>query len=147
MMNMNKSIFVIAFLFASSISFAQSSASNEIKGILDAHNKYRKAVGVKPLKWSHELAAYARAWGENLLKNGCKLEHRPYRGKWKQEYGENLYWTSGNRPTPWEAADSWGEEKKRLRWRGDEQKKLCSRSLHTNDLGKNHTCWLRYCSM
>ena len=88
-----------------------SGQSDEIKGILKAHNKYRTAVNVEPLSWSEELAAYAKAWGEHLVESGCDLEHRPYQGKWAQKHGENLYWTSGAKPASSEAADSWGEEK------------------------------------
>lgn len=85
--------------------------NDEKQGILKAHNKYRSEVGMPPLKWSDKLAAYAKEWGDHLVKSGCNLEHRPYTGKWKQQYGENLYWTSGAKPSPAEAIDSWGEEK------------------------------------
>jgi len=90
---------------------SEGGQSDQIKGILEAHNKYRAAVNIDSLKWSDELASYAKVWGEHLVENGCNLEHRPYQGKWAQKYGENLYWTSGSKPGFSEAADSWGEEK------------------------------------
>ena len=82
-----------------------------IQEFLDAHNTYRSEVNSDPLSWSEELAAYSKAWGEQLAKTGCELNHRPGDGEWAQKYGENLYWSSGFAPTPKQAVDSWGSEK------------------------------------
>ncbi len=83
----------------------------QIKEFVDVHNRYRADVNVGPLTWSNDLAKYALAWGENLAKKGCDMEHRPSSGEWKQIYGENLFWCSGYAATPSGAIDSWGEEK------------------------------------
>ena len=86
-------------------------SDDQIQEFLDAHNTYRSEVNSDPLNWSEELAAYAKAWGEQLAKTGCELNHRPGDGEWAQQYGENLYWSSGFAPTPKQAVDSWGSEK------------------------------------
>jgi glutaredoxin len=89
----------------------ESTSNDQITEILKAHNKYRAEVNIPPLKWSDDLAAYAKEWGEHLVQTGCNLEHRPFTGKWKQQYGENIYWTSGSEISPTEAVESWAEEK------------------------------------
>lgn len=86
-------------------------SDDQIQEFLDVHNTYRSEVGSDPLVWSEELAAYAKAWGEQLANTGCELNHRPSDGEWAQKYGENLYWSSGFAPTPKQAVDSWGGEK------------------------------------
>jgi pathogenesis-related protein 1 len=53
------------------------------------HNKLRKGVGVEPLEWSPEIAAYAQKWADRLAAKG-DLEHRPINGEWARIYGENL---------------------------------------------------------
>src|SRR4030095_3999713 len=75
-------------------------------------NNYRAEVKSDPLTWSGELAAYARAWAENLANTGCNMEHRPTTGEWAQQYGENIYWSSGSLPSPKDVVNSWGSEKK-----------------------------------
>lgn len=82
-----------------------------MKGITARHNEYRAKVGAPPLVWSSELAAYAQAWASELKKRDCDLDHRPYSGKWKQQYGENIYWSDGIKNTPATVADDWGSEK------------------------------------
>lgn len=86
----------------------------EAQQALDFHNKARTDLGIPPLKWSEELAVYAQEWANELAKNGCGLEHRPYSGKFKQYYGENIFggWTSySGKYTPKDASVSWYEEK------------------------------------
>lgn len=53
------------------------------------HNKIRKGVGVEPVVWSPEMAAYAQKWADRLAAKG-DLEHRPISGEWARIYGENL---------------------------------------------------------
>jgi pathogenesis-related protein 1 len=62
----------------------------EVRQAVTLHNRARKEVGADPLTWSSTLAAYAQEWADHLASTGCKMEHRPYYGKWKQEHGENL---------------------------------------------------------
>lgn len=66
--------------------------------LLTRHNHWREAVGVPPLAWSEELAAFAREWADELASRGCRMQHRPKTGRFAQKYGENLSWAS---PTSW----------------------------------------------
>ncbi len=74
------------------------------KEFLAAHNRARAAEGVPVLVWSEDLARYAREWAKELNRSkSCDIVHRPRSGKFKQLYGENLYyasavnWSSGKR--------------------------------------------------
>jgi pathogenesis-related protein 1 len=62
----------------------------EVGQLLTLHNRARGEVGIEPLSWSGALAAYAQEWADHLAATGCRMEHRPRYGKWKQEHGENL---------------------------------------------------------
>jgi pathogenesis-related protein 1 len=57
----------------------------EARTLLELHNQYRAEVGVPPLVWSPELAAWAQEWADHLASTGCGFEHRP-----DNPYGENL---------------------------------------------------------
>lgn len=81
------------------------------KQALEAHNAYRKRHGVKSLKLSKKLTAYAQEWADKLAREDS-FEHRQ-----NNAYGENLYssWSSnpkakitGNTPV-----DSWYSEVKK----------------------------------
>ena len=62
---------------------------------LDAHNMVRSAHNLPPLTWSDKLANYAQEWADRSAKvRNCGMEHRPQQGKYKQQYGENLWWAS-----------------------------------------------------
>jgi pathogenesis-related protein 1 len=83
------------------------------------------------LRWSEDLARYARAWAEHLAAKGGPLAHSTQSGKARPEaaalgyrgWGENLYWSSaivwsdGRREinrnvTPEQVVESWaGEER------------------------------------
>jgi len=76
-----------------------------IDQMLDAHNQWRQQVGVPPLTWSPQLAAYAQTWADRLLREG-KFEHRP-----DSPYGENLAWSSGRQLSPADVAAMWGSER------------------------------------
>lgn len=65
--------------------------AEEMSVLLSLHNWVRSDVGIGPLAWSKNLAGYAQSWADHLASTSCKLEHRPISGKWKQEYGENLF--------------------------------------------------------
>ena len=49
-------------------------AKEDAQTALDFHNKVRKDVGVPPLEWSPELAAFAQLWANKLADGGCELE-------------------------------------------------------------------------
>ncbi len=83
-----------------------------MQGMVEAHNYWRRQLGLPDLVWSAELASYAQAWANELAKQGCDLEHRPSSGKWQQIYGENLYGSWGMKSTPRNAVDSWAAERK-----------------------------------
>jgi pathogenesis-related protein 1 len=63
----------------------------EVQQLIRLHNKVRADVGSGPVTWSKKLAIYAQEWAHQLGSTDCKLKHRPKSGKWKQEYGENLF--------------------------------------------------------
>ena len=63
----------------------------EVQQLIRLHNKVRGDVGIGPVTWSKKLAIYAQEWANQLGSTSCKLKHRPSSGKWKQEYGENLF--------------------------------------------------------
>jgi len=63
----------------------------EVKKVMELHNKARSDVGVGPLKWSDKLAIYAQEWADHLASARCRMDHRPHSGKWQQKHGENLF--------------------------------------------------------
>ena len=63
----------------------------EVQQLIGLHNKVRGDVGIGRVTWSKKLAIYAQEWANQLGSANCKLKHRPKTGKWKQEYGENLF--------------------------------------------------------
>jgi len=86
----------------------QNSVADEF---VKRHNYWRAELGIEGVTWSPELEKYAQAWANELARNGCEMQHRPRSGKWKQIYGENIYWTSGMNPSPAEVVDAWASEK------------------------------------
>ena len=75
--------------------------------ILNAHNKYRAAVGVPPLVWSDGLAAAARAWADTLNSN-LQFAHDPE----TQNQGENLWMGTAGAFSLTQMVESWGQEKR-----------------------------------
>lgn len=73
--------------------------------ILDAHNKYRTAVGVPPLVWSDDLAAAAQAW-VNSLNSNLQFAHDPN----AQGQGENIWTGTTGAFSLTQMVDSWGQE-------------------------------------
>ena len=85
-------------------------SSEEAQAALGFHNRARAEVGSPPLKWSEKLSEYAQAWADELASTGCKMKHRPHSGKWKQQYGENIYWCMGFVATATDASEDWYSE-------------------------------------
>jgi pathogenesis-related protein 1 len=86
---------------------ATDAEPEEFAGILEAHNVWRKKVGVPSLKWSSEAAKLAQKWANNLKNNNdCEMKHNPKRG----DFGENIYRSKGFNPTTTEVVDAWGNE-------------------------------------
>jgi hypothetical protein len=107
--------FVLVGAFAKKVPLTEAKVSDEdAQKALDLHNAARKEVGVPALQWSPELASYAQAWADELAATKCDLDHRPKSGKWKQVYGENLYWSSSS-ASVMDACNSWLKEKKNFK--------------------------------
>ncbi len=73
---------------------------------IDTHNRYRAEVGVPPLVWSDKLSDFSAEWATKKGKQGCKMQHRP-----DNDFGENIYWSSGMAFDPEVAVTEWGNEK------------------------------------
>jgi pathogenesis-related protein 1 len=95
-----------------STSIGSTLTRQEVQKLIELHNKVRADVGVGPLNWSKKLAAYAQEWANHLAVTGCKMEHRPNSGKWKQGYGENLFMGTSGYYGVADAVKSWESEKK-----------------------------------
>ncbi|MFH2123172.1 MAG: CAP domain-containing protein [Pseudomonadota bacterium] len=87
----------------------------EVEKIVFLHNKIRAEVGVGSLRWSEELAVYAQRWADYLATSRCGIEHRPGSGKWRQEYGENLFIGTASHYGTSDAVTAWAKEKANYR--------------------------------
>jgi uncharacterized protein YkwD len=81
-----------------------------LAGITAAHNRVREPLGLPPLIWSDELAAYAQSWVDKLERKGCPLQHRPRTGPDAQRHGENIFSMTGQSATVNDVVDSWAAE-------------------------------------
>ncbi len=104
-------VFIIPALMMASDSESRFSAGTEtqeahIREILEAHNKYRSALGIQPLKWSDRLAADALGWAEKLASENA-FYHSRGTGQ-----GENLWKGTSGYFTFTQMVDTWGNEKK-----------------------------------
>jgi uncharacterized protein YkwD len=72
---------------------------------IDSHNRWRADVDVPPIVWNIDMENYAVDWAIKQGENGCKMMHRP-----NNEYGENIYWSSGREFSPVYIVDDWGSE-------------------------------------
>lgn len=91
-----------------------SGNSLNTQDVLAAHNVFRTEVGIPSLIWSAELATYAQAWADELVKNrNCQLKHRPQDNNdpWNLIYGENIF-SGSTGYTIIDAVHDWGSEKK-----------------------------------
>lgn len=88
----------------------------EVRQLIRLHNKVRGDVRVAPVTWSKKLAIYAQEWANHLASTKCELEHRPHSGKWKQEYGENLFMGASGYYEVADAVKFW--ESERIYYRG-----------------------------
>jgi uncharacterized protein YkwD len=53
--------------------------------MLGRHNHWRARTGVPDLRWSHEIAQYAKEWANDLSRRGCAMQHRPSDGPFAQQ--------------------------------------------------------------
>jgi len=82
-----------------------SGEPENMKGMVERHNYWRRKVGSPDIQWSKELADYAQDWANQLKQKDCDLEHRS-----KNKYGENLYGASGMDIKPLDVVDAWASE-------------------------------------
>ena len=75
--------------------------------ILNAHNRYRSAVGLPPLIWWDKLATDAQQWANHHAQNGLYGQHSHADGQ-----GENLWYGPSGRFSFTQMVDLWGEEKR-----------------------------------
>jgi len=112
---MIKYFFFIILIFTTgcgTTGHAVSLEKDEVKTLIAEHNRVRADVGVGPVGWSNKIADYSMAWAGNLAKSGCKMEHRPSSGKWKQIYGENIFMGTAGYYGMAHAVQAWESEKK-----------------------------------
>lgn len=110
-MKILSSILLLFLLVSMSFSPVRESAEPEIMaGMTERHNYWRSQVGVPPLEWSDELAAFAQKWADELARRGCEMQHRPFTGEWGTYLGENIYWSTGIKNKAVGVADSWASE-------------------------------------
>ncbi|HVT35229.1 MAG TPA: CAP domain-containing protein [Nevskiaceae bacterium] len=87
----------------------------DYKGMLEAHDTWRRPVGSPDLLWSHEAAQQAQAWADELARNECQVHHSSEEQR-RGDFGENIYyyWSSrpyeGYRRDPATVVSSWGKE-------------------------------------
>lgn len=82
-----------------------STPKNIVNKYLKPHNKIRAKLGLPPLKWSEQLASYARWWAHQR-QGDCAMIHSG------SDYGENLFWGStGRQWGPADAVAFWVNEK------------------------------------
>ena len=85
---------------------AESGPERMHREMLEAHNRVRAAVGVRPLVWSDKLADAAQTWANQLLAER-RLRHRA-----NPRYGENLYLISRASATPNDVVSAWASEER-----------------------------------
>jgi hypothetical protein len=81
-----------------------------IREILEAHNRYRSALNIPPLKWSDRLAKDAMTWAGKLASENA-FYHSRGTGQ-----GENLWKGTSGYFTFTQMVDTWGNEKKYFRY-------------------------------
>jgi pathogenesis-related protein 1 len=74
-------------------------------GMLAAHNRARRAVGVQDLQWSDRLSQIAQGWAEHLGGDRCAMRHSGVSG-----LGENLAWAAGQHLSPVDVVRMWVDE-------------------------------------
>ncbi|XHX78520.1 MAG: CAP family protein [Stenomitos frigidus ULC029] len=89
----------------------QPTLSSINQQILDAHNRYRKDVGVSPLTCSDDLARDAQTWAKRLAAiGGNTLMHDD-----RDDEGENLWMGTAGAFSINDMVNAWGSEKKQFR--------------------------------
>ena len=73
-------------------SIIDSTGSNlskeDAQAVLDFHNKVRADLGIPPVTWSADVAAFAQQWADSLANfNDCNIKHHSN----ELGYGENIF--------------------------------------------------------
>ena len=86
--------------------------------MLAAHNNVRTEVGLPPLQWSGELAAYSQKWASSLIARNRAAHHSG------SPFGENILVT-GLGSTPSTVVAEWASESRDYSYRGNTCKGDC----------------------
>lgn len=81
------------------------------RDMIAAHSLVRARLGIAPLAWSNQLAAYAQNWAETLVRTGDFHPHR------NPPYGENLYEITGAEANPYDVVNAWASESMNYNYR------------------------------
>ena len=136
-------IFLLCMLLSPMISFTQGTidttgsniSSEDAQAVLDHHNKARNDLGIPPLTWSAEVAAYAQEWADSLANtNDCQLKHRDNRQK---GYGENVFGGSSTSFKPLDASMAWYNEIKNYTYAKVDDSNWAKASHYTQMIWKN----------
>ncbi|RID77528.1 hypothetical protein BRARA_A00433 [Brassica rapa] len=100
--NPSQNLILAATIFL--LSIVPLRAQDRPQDFLAAHNQARAEVGVGPLRWDNQVAAYARNHANQRKSVGCSMEHSS-----GGPYGENIAWGSGNLSGV-EAVEMWVKE-------------------------------------
>ncbi len=98
---------------------AGGESSSLARPMLAAHNDVRAKVHLPPLKWSDQLASYAKDWGSTLLARK-KFYHRP-----SSPYGENLFMIKNGRVKPGDVVAEWASESRNYSYRSNSCSSMC----------------------
>ncbi len=86
-------------------------SKEDAQAVLDLHNKIRADLGIPPLTWSTDVAAFAQQWADSLANfNDCNIKHHSN----ELGYGENIFGgSSADLFKGIDAANSWYQEKEK----------------------------------
>jgi uncharacterized protein YkwD len=98
-------VFLLSILLSScnAIPHPRSRSHRTIKDFLSLQNQARAAIHMPPLVWDRRLARYASMYARQRRQD-CLLKHS------NGPYGENIFWGSGSRWRPSQAAATWVSE-------------------------------------
>jgi pathogenesis-related protein 1 len=111
--------------------------AQEVRQMLAAHNAARTEVGASPLVWSKNLAVYAQEWADHLASAAGRIEHRPYSGRWKQKYGENLFMGTAGRYGAADAVAAWESERSAYHGEAIDMSRFYAYGHYTQMIWKN----------
>ncbi|CAL5078156.1 unnamed protein product [Urochloa decumbens] len=96
---------LLAFVAAAAVLVSPCAAQSSPQDFVNPHNAARADVGVGPVSWDDNVAAFARSYAAQR-QGECALQHS------SGPYGENIFW--GSAGASWSASDavgSWVAEK------------------------------------